>query len=52
MKELQLNFIEWSELEDPNSVSSTILMELKKLGFACVCVHVGCVHACPTVMVD
>ena len=33
LKEMQVDFIEWSELEDANSVSSSIVFELKKLGF-------------------
>lgn len=33
LKEMNVDFLEWQEFDDPNQVSNTILAQLKKLGF-------------------
>lgn len=33
LKEMNVDFMEWAEFDDPNQISNTILAQLKKLGF-------------------
>lgn len=33
LKEMNVDFLEWNEFDDPNSISNSIMSELKKLGF-------------------
>lgn len=30
---MNVDFLEWNEFDDPNSISNSIMSELKKLGF-------------------
>lgn len=34
LKEMEVNFIEWNEFDDPNAISNNIMEQLKALGFS------------------